>query len=732
MTEKRVALVIDGTAQGFVAAAGQAEAASLRLLEQQEMQRLAQQRLTMSTAQYHQAMRQLPMQITDVVTSLASGMPVWMVAIQQGGQIRDSFGGVGAAFRAVLGSISPVAAGLGTVAAAGVAVTVAFEQGRREVEAYQKAIVMTGNAAGVTAGQLDEMARRADQARFGTTQGQAADVLAQITSAGGVSRGQIDEAMQVALGLQRELGIEVEKTVQAYAALGRDPLQAAIKLNEQANFLTLETYEQIKALTEQKRFAEAAALAQQTYSEKTLDRLKDVEGELGYLDRTWRAVSSSAREAWDWMRGVGRQDTPEARLAEVQADLATTLANQASARSDNRVRYQPRIDDLRQQEQALREVMRLRQMSADREALQAAAVREQIQADKDAPKDRPTGRPRSRPSPEEFGPPSDLAWRPAQPRFMAGAFEADEIDMRERAKAWEEHRQQLVNTAMATAQQLREQNDMEAAYAITSAQARGLAIIAVEEAQMRSRVDMAVLTSEQKQQVEEEFARWRVARERRLTEELKPEWQRMVEGWADSTKLMQQVFDETVGGSLRIGENAFVSFVRTGKLSIKELTDYLIEQSIRLAFRNFVGGAFGFFSGGGGGGGGYTGFEFGNDPGQRASGGDVKRRRSYWVGENGPELLQMGDEGGWITSNERIRAAVGAGGGGGGIVGVRIVNQDGPPMRVASANVDSSGQLEVLLMAVEDYMADRVSSGTGSFPAALGGAYGLRRSFGSA
>jgi chromosome segregation ATPase len=46
-----------------------------------------------SAGQYAQAMRYLPMQITDVVTSLASGMPVWMVAIQQGGQIKDSFGG---------------------------------------------------------------------------------------------------------------------------------------------------------------------------------------------------------------------------------------------------------------------------------------------------------------------------------------------------------------------------------------------------------------------------------------------------------------------------------------------------------------------------------------------------------------------------------------------------------------------------------------------------------------
>lgn len=48
-----------------------------------------------SAGQYRNAMRYLPMQMTDIVTSLASGMPVYMVAIQQGGQLRDSFGGVG-------------------------------------------------------------------------------------------------------------------------------------------------------------------------------------------------------------------------------------------------------------------------------------------------------------------------------------------------------------------------------------------------------------------------------------------------------------------------------------------------------------------------------------------------------------------------------------------------------------------------------------------------------------
>lgn len=73
-------------------------------LKQQEKQ----MKLTGITAgQYSQAMKVLPMQITDVVTSLASGMPIWMVAIQQGGQIKDSFGGIANTFKALMTFVNP-------------------------------------------------------------------------------------------------------------------------------------------------------------------------------------------------------------------------------------------------------------------------------------------------------------------------------------------------------------------------------------------------------------------------------------------------------------------------------------------------------------------------------------------------------------------------------------------------------------------------------------------------
>ena len=66
-----------------------------------------------SAGQYKQAMRMLPAQITDVTVSLASGMPVWLVAIQQGGQIKDSFGGVVNTFKVLLANINPLKVAVG-------------------------------------------------------------------------------------------------------------------------------------------------------------------------------------------------------------------------------------------------------------------------------------------------------------------------------------------------------------------------------------------------------------------------------------------------------------------------------------------------------------------------------------------------------------------------------------------------------------------------------------------
>jgi phage-related minor tail protein len=75
-----------------------------------------------------------------------------------------------------------------------------------------------------------------------------------------------------------------------------------------------------------------------------------------------------------------------------------------------------------------------------------------------------------------------------------------------------------------------------------------------------------------------------------LIERLKPGWQSMVEGWSDSQKLMREASDQTMMSLVKGGEDAFVKFATTGKLSIKDLSQTMIADLARVEYRKLIGG----------------------------------------------------------------------------------------------------------------------------------------------
>ncbi len=310
-----------------------------------------------SAGQYRQAMRQLPAQITDVVTSLASGMPIWLVAIQQGGQIKDSFGGVGATFQALgdkiksfFGVASTASEGLSEIArgadaaavsannartamtglsgagsafaivgvaaaAAGVALAAAYEKGRSEATELNKAIILTGNYAGTSAGQLSAMA--AAIAKANGTQYEAVAVLSEITSTGKFTVDQIELVASTAIAMQDATGKAVSETVAEFSKLAEDPVRASQQLNEKYHYLTASVYEQITALNQQGDTLGAAQLAMDAYGQAMDERASQIVENLGTMERAWKTVGGVAKGAWDEMLGVGRTETPEERLEQL-------------------------------------------------------------------------------------------------------------------------------------------------------------------------------------------------------------------------------------------------------------------------------------------------------------------------------------------------------------------------------------------------------------------------------
>lgn len=271
---------------------------------------------TISAGQYRQAMRQLPMQITDVVTSLASGMPIYMIAIQQGGQIKDSFGGIGNAAKALASQLTPMRLLVGGITTAAIALSVAYYQGAQESTEFNKQLILTGNYAGVTTDRLNEMAKTI--AKSGGTQGSAASALAKVVGTGAFGANQLESVTRSALAMEKATGQSVDATIENFKRLKEDPLRAAQDLDKQLHFLTATQLESITALSETGNVTAAARVAMDAYADTMQQRAADVTDSLGYLETGWNSIKSIASSAWDAMLGVGREDTIEDKIERLQ------------------------------------------------------------------------------------------------------------------------------------------------------------------------------------------------------------------------------------------------------------------------------------------------------------------------------------------------------------------------------------------------------------------------------
>lgn len=282
----------------------------LRAVEQ------AQRAAGQSAAQTANAMRQVPGQITDIVTSLQGGQAPLTVLLQQGGQLRDSFGGAGAALRALgaqlMGLINPF-----TVAAAGAAALgYAYVEGAKEARAYNTAIATTGNAAGTSADQLADAARQVSQ--FIGSQREAAEVIASLAATGRVAGDEMARFTIVAIKAQRDLGRDVKTTADEFAALGKAPAQALAELSEKYRHITASTYAQVQALVQQGRATEAATLAQQAHAEGIERQRARVVEALSDWERGWlkikSAIGSATDASIDWVLNVSREETAQQEI----------------------------------------------------------------------------------------------------------------------------------------------------------------------------------------------------------------------------------------------------------------------------------------------------------------------------------------------------------------------------------------------------------------------------------
>lgn len=269
----------------------------------------------------------LTYQTTDLVTQIASGQNALIALMQQGGQLKDQMGGIGPMFTAIRMALTPMVLGMTAAAAAVGTLGFAFYQGAKESADLRDQLILTGNYANLTQKTFLDLADTVST-KTNLSIGNAKDILMELVKSGKFtdqSMGSVAQAIANVAKLSGETASEVaQKLIPSF-----DGGASSIKsLNDRMNFLTLAQYKQIEVLDKQGKSQEAAKVAADALNKK----LEDQERQVGTLEKSWSALKNAASAAWNALLNIGRPQTLEEDLEQINRFIvnAATQLNKAN------------------------------------------------------------------------------------------------------------------------------------------------------------------------------------------------------------------------------------------------------------------------------------------------------------------------------------------------------------------------------------------------------------------
>lgn len=253
----------------------------------------------LTAGQYSQAMRMLPAQITDVVTSLASGMPIWLVAIQQGGQIKDSFGGISNTFKVLMSYLTPARILIGGVVSTVAALAKAGYDAYDSQRTLQKALIMTGGYAGSSATEIKSLVDEIAGSSAVATSGQILEVATAVAKTGKFTKDELKTITKATADWVATTGESTEKVIGYFEKIAKDPIKGLAELNETFNFLDKGQLTYIATLEKTKGKIEAVEYATELFAKTMKDRSDEIAESATPLEKMWIDIKQWASEAWE-------------------------------------------------------------------------------------------------------------------------------------------------------------------------------------------------------------------------------------------------------------------------------------------------------------------------------------------------------------------------------------------------------------------------------------------------
>ncbi|EFK3611011.1 TPA: phage tail length tape measure family protein [Escherichia coli] len=278
---------------------------------------VAAKRAGLSVGQYSNAMRMLPAQFTDVATQLAGGQNPWLILLQQGGQVKDMFGGIRPMLVGLASSISPVMLGVGALTAGTAALMYSYYQGSGTLSEFNKTLVLTGNTAGLTAVRMQTIAAAGEKA--GLTFNQTSQALTALVNAG-VRAGANFEGLAISVAKFTDAsGLPVDKVAEAFGRMVNDPASGLLAMAQQFHNVTAEQVEYVAALQRSGNEAGALQAANEAATAGFNKQTASIRDNMGSIESAADSLKNAFKSMWDAALDIGRPDTSQEMLSKAEA-----------------------------------------------------------------------------------------------------------------------------------------------------------------------------------------------------------------------------------------------------------------------------------------------------------------------------------------------------------------------------------------------------------------------------
>lgn len=301
-----------------------------------------------------QQQMQLTYQTTDLVTQIASGQNAMIALLQQGGQLKDAMGGFSGMFKALATVITPVNIAIGALVTTVGTLGFAFYKGSQESARLRDDLILTNNYAGLSQKSFFDLAATIS-GKTNIAIGETKSILSALVASGKFTSVSLDSVATAIAHIADLSGKTADEVAKELIPSFDGSAASAKALNDKMHFLTLEQYKQIQALEKLNEKQQAIKIVADALN----SRLGTQQERLGTLERLWRDVGKAASSAWNFMLGLGREESPEERIQRLSDQLSKMQAQLSRANPESVFADKLRANIAGLQQQLLNEQRRL-------------------------------------------------------------------------------------------------------------------------------------------------------------------------------------------------------------------------------------------------------------------------------------------------------------------------------------------------------------------------------------